>query len=99
MKQGVQHARLPIDDYIKMSTRHVLTINQVLEIMLQWLQTHDWEKAFMEVIPKRKMPEARNGGERTQQADIAEIENGKDIFDDINVIDKNDALDTTGDSE
>ena len=99
MKQGVQHARLPIEDYIKMSTRHVLTINQVLEIMLHWLQTHDWEKAFMQVIPKRKMAEARNGGECTQGVDKAEIGNDKDIFDDINVIDKDDASDTTGDSE
>ena len=57
MKQGIQHGRLPIGDYIKMASRHVLTVNQVLEIMLRWLVSRDWEKAFMEVIPKRKLPE------------------------------------------
>jgi tRNA (guanine9-N1)-methyltransferase len=59
VKQGIQHGRLPIGDYIKMASRHVLTINQVLEIMLQWLESQDWEKSFMHVIPKRKLPEAQ----------------------------------------
>ena len=44
-----------------MASRHVLTINQVLEIMLRWLESRDWEKAFMHVIPKRKLPEAQQG--------------------------------------
>jgi len=40
-----------------MSSRHVLTVNQVLEIMLRWLESRDWEKALISVIPKRKLPE------------------------------------------
>jgi hypothetical protein len=40
-----------------MASRHVLTVNQVLEIILHWLENQDWEKAFMAVIPKRKFPE------------------------------------------
>lgn len=59
VKEGIQHGRLPIGDYIKMSTRHVLTVNQVLEIMLRWLEFQDWEKAFMDAIPKRKLPEVQ----------------------------------------
>jgi len=43
-----------------MSVRHVLTVNQVLEIMLRWLEVQDWEKAFMEVIPRRKLPQLQN---------------------------------------
>ena len=27
--------------------------------MLQWLVSQDWEKAFMDVIPKRKLPETQ----------------------------------------
>lgn len=46
-----------------MASRHVLTVNQVLEIMLQWLVSQDWEKAFMDVIPKRKLPEAQSNKE------------------------------------
>jgi len=59
VKQGIQHGRLPIGDYIKMAARHVLTVNQVLEIMLRWLETSDWEKAFMAIIPQRKLPEGQ----------------------------------------
>jgi tRNA (guanine9-N1)-methyltransferase len=39
-----------------MASRHVLTTNQVIEIMLKYLETQDWEKAFMSEIPQRKMP-------------------------------------------
>ena len=42
-----------------MAARHVLTVNQVLKIMLRWLETRDWEKAFMAIIPQRKLPEGQ----------------------------------------
>jgi tRNA (guanine9-N1)-methyltransferase len=63
IEQSISHGRLPIGDYIKMASRHVLTVNQVLEIMLRWLEFQDWEMAFMSVIPKRKLPEAQKGKE------------------------------------
>ncbi|KAI6200425.1 TRNA methyltransferase 10-like protein A [Aphelenchoides besseyi] len=50
MKTG--HARLPIDE-------HVLTINQVFEIILRYYQTNSWEEAFFSVIPRRKGLEKR----------------------------------------
>ncbi|TGZ84078.1 hypothetical protein EX30DRAFT_296826, partial [Ascodesmis nigricans] len=53
-KEGIRTGSLPIGDYIKMASRKVLTTNQVVEIMVGWLQHGDWEKAFLEVIPKRK---------------------------------------------
>lgn len=56
VSQNIRAAKLPIGDYMKMSTRHVLTINQVLEIMLNWLESSDWLDAFRKVIPQRKMP-------------------------------------------
>ncbi|OLL26968.1 tRNA (guanine(9)-N1)-methyltransferase [Neolecta irregularis DAH-3] len=55
--QGIATARLPIEQHIKMSSRKVLTVNQVFEILSGWMQCRDWDKAFMDVIPKRKAPE------------------------------------------
>ncbi|KAG4301235.1 hypothetical protein PCANB_002533 [Pneumocystis canis] len=57
--QGIYTAQLPIEDYIKMKSRKVLTINQVLEIMHNWIEIKDWEKAFLNVIPSRKLPQSK----------------------------------------
>lgn len=52
--KNVRTAKLPISEYMILQHRHVLATNHVLEIMLKWLETGDWGKAFMEVIPKRR---------------------------------------------
>lgn len=54
MDRGVKTARLPIGDYMQMTTRSVLATNHVSEIMLRWLELGDWGEAFLRVIPKRK---------------------------------------------
>ncbi|KAL8722670.1 MAG: hypothetical protein Q9225_000902 [Loekoesia sp. 1 TL-2023] len=54
MDRGIKTAKLPIGDYMKMTSRFVLATNHVVEIMLRWLELGDWSKAFLEVIPKRK---------------------------------------------
>ncbi|CAN0057101.1 tRNA methyltransferase 10 homolog A [Lampetra fluviatilis] len=50
----VEHARLPLDDYVKMSSRKVLTVNHVFEIILAYLDLGDWRGAFLRVLPDRK---------------------------------------------
>ncbi|KAG1056096.1 hypothetical protein G6F43_001994 [Rhizopus delemar] len=54
-RQGIKTAKLPIEDYLNLSTRKVLTVNQVCEILLKWLEFRDWEKAFLSALPGRKL--------------------------------------------
>ncbi|KAK5661767.1 hypothetical protein OQA88_9868 [Cercophora sp. LCS_1] len=53
-KHKVRTAKLPIGEYMVMQDRYVLTTNQVVEIMVKWMECGDWGEAFMAVIPKRK---------------------------------------------
>lgn len=60
---GIKSARLPISKYIKLKTSHVLTVNQMVEIFVSYLEArHDgksvdecWTHAFKCVIPQRKV--------------------------------------------
>ncbi|KAL4628080.1 hypothetical protein ACB092_05G210900 [Castanea dentata] len=74
-EQGIQTAKLPIGNYLKMSSSQVLTVNQVIEILLKFIETKDWKVSFFQVIPQRKRPEADPEG--CQEAEGEENE-GKD---------------------
>lgn len=54
MDRGIKTAKLPIGDYMQMTSRFVLATNHVSEIMLRWLELGDWGEAFLRVVPKRK---------------------------------------------
>lgn len=47
----------------------VLTVNQVVEIVLKYLETGDWKTSFFEVIPQRKRCEGDNDIEREEDAE------------------------------
>lgn len=48
-------ASVCVDEYVSnMSTRRVLTINQVFEILLKRTSHSSWADVLLEVIPKRK---------------------------------------------
>ncbi|CAF1067970.1 unnamed protein product [Didymodactylos carnosus] len=49
-----KHVRLPIDEYLKMNTRKVLTCNHVFEILLNYIEMKNWKQALQKFIPKRK---------------------------------------------
>ncbi|KAJ2482778.1 tRNA (guanine(9)-N(1))-methyltransferase [Coemansia sp. RSA 2131] len=61
-QMGVAHARLPIGQYVQMASRKVITVNQIFEILVKFVETGDWKRAFLEVIPQRKFNEGKSGG-------------------------------------
>ncbi|ORY28623.1 guanine-1-methyltransferase-domain-containing protein [Naematelia encephala] len=54
-KLGIRTARLPIGTYLQnLPTRKVLTVNQVFEILVNYIATQSWKEAFEAVMPQRK---------------------------------------------
>lgn len=51
---GIDHAQLPLGNFVKMNSRKVLAINHVFEIILEYLGTRDWQEAFFTILPQRK---------------------------------------------
>ncbi len=51
---GVDTARLPIDEHLKLCATKVLTCNHVFEILQKYKDHKDWKKALLEVLPARK---------------------------------------------
>ncbi|KYQ47060.1 RNA (guanine-9-)-methyltransferase domain-containing protein 2 [Trachymyrmex zeteki] len=51
---GVRHGRLPLDKFLQMKARKVLTIDHVFEILLRVSEGDIWQKAFLKVLPERK---------------------------------------------
>lgn len=51
---GIEHAQLPLADFVKMNSRKVLAVNHVFEIILEFLETRDWQEAFFTILPPRK---------------------------------------------
>ena len=70
LDRGVRTAKLPIGDYMQMTSRFVLATNHVAEIILRWLELGDWGQAFLQVVPKRK------GG--VLKSEIQDLENHAD---------------------
>jgi len=57
---GLAHARLPIDESIKLKTRKVLAIDHVFQILGSVVsQQKSWAEAFMTILPSRKGAELK----------------------------------------
>ncbi|BGP52492.1 hypothetical protein JCM8202_000140 [Rhodotorula sphaerocarpa] len=80
---GVRHAQLPIGEALpELKTRKVLTVNQVVEILVKWVDggqvrgKEGWEEALRSVMPtrkfdaegKKKRREARRNGRAASEA-------------------------------
>lgn len=60
-----------------MTTRKILTVNQVFEIMVKWVELRDWKEALRAVMPQRKYSNApRVRGKKNKAA--AEGEEGEE---------------------
>jgi tRNA (guanine9-N1)-methyltransferase len=91
--RGIKTAKLPIGEFLEMSSRKVLATNHVVEILLRWLEEASagreegaWGRAFLSVIPKRKGGKLRGqeggevrsqGDDNNEQADQAEDEDNE----------------------
>lgn len=52
---GIKTAKLPIDQYVKLSATKVLTCNHVFQILLKYRELgNNWKQAIMEILPQRK---------------------------------------------
>jgi hypothetical protein len=64
-----------------MSTRKILTINHVFEIMVEYANNGgDWKAAFEKVMPARKG--AKVIGEKDQEKEEAQVD-GQKVADDV----------------
>lgn len=63
-KQGIKTARLPLSEYVTISSRSVLTVNQCFEILLGISEGKAWKEILMEVLPQRKMPKLKTESEK-----------------------------------
>ncbi|AJU09949.1 Trm10p [Saccharomyces cerevisiae YJM1463] len=54
-KMGIPTRRLPIDEYINLEGRRVLTTTHVVQLMLKYFDDHNWKNAFESVLPPRKL--------------------------------------------
>lgn len=54
-KLGIPARRLPLDEYINLAGRRVLTTTHVVQLILKYFENHDWKEAFEYVLPPRKL--------------------------------------------
>ena len=65
--QGIKTAKLPISDHVKLAASSVLTTNQVVDILLKWLETKSWQKALEATVPTRKRAASEAEQDATEQ--------------------------------
>ncbi|XP_063359516.1 tRNA methyltransferase 10 homolog A [Cydia amplana] len=53
-EQGIRHGQLPLDIYVNMKTRKVLTIDHVFEIVVKISEGTPWQDTLLKVLPLRK---------------------------------------------
>lgn len=60
---GIRTAKLPIKEHLKLLGSHILTINHVFEILLNFSKTKSWAESLESVLPQRKKEGANDDDE------------------------------------
>ena len=68
-EQGIRHARLPIQKHLALSGTHVLTVNQVVDIILAQLELKNWDLAMEKAVPMRKHAKEEPGKQTKEEGD------------------------------
>ncbi|EGG22212.1 Putative RNaseIII [Cavenderia fasciculata] len=76
LEQGIETAQLPISEFIQLSSRKVLAVNHVFDILLKQTVNNDWKKSFEEVIPSRKV--AKEGEEDGEEGEDQSGQDGEE---------------------
>uniref|UniRef100_A0A8D2G762 tRNA methyltransferase 10 homolog A n=1 Tax=Theropithecus gelada TaxID=9565 RepID=A0A8D2G762_THEGE len=77
---GINHAQLPLGNFVKMNSRKVLAVNHVFEIILEYLETRDWQEAFFTILPQRKgaVPTDKTCESASHDSQSVRMEGGSD---------------------
>lgn len=83
VSRGIAHARLPIDEFMEMKTRKVLTVNHVFDILASASGGATWEDAFTAAIPSRKgavvkKEEGKLADDKDDEGKKSVVDGGKD---------------------
>jgi tRNA (Guanine-1)-methyltransferase len=54
--------RLPIQEYIRQRTNHILNVDHVVHAICTYLHTRDWATTFDQTLPTRKKAQGGGGG-------------------------------------
>jgi tRNA (guanine9-N1)-methyltransferase len=79
LQNGIRTQRLPINEYISMNGRQVLTINHVGEILIDIVNGKSWKSTLLSVIPQRKVPTSLEDEELEEPEESEEPYVCKDI--------------------
>jgi tRNA (guanine9-N1)-methyltransferase len=88
LKYEIEHCRLPINKYMHMKSRPVLTVNQVFEIICKYFEYKDWQKAFISILPKRKGAETRP----VETKQVTEHNEEVKLEEDLNILEEQENL-------
>ena len=64
----------------------MLTVNQVFEILIKWVETKDWEQSLYSVIPKRKFQQEGKSNLETNVDAAATVVDDDDDDDDDGLV-------------